>query len=113
MAIAFFGWLIENGESRYVVVDSRSLVMTCSVYMGLMYHERSNLPSSRNINEIYAQAMSGRVKQATLLVVILSHDSPYNSMLKCIFLYVYMILHHDICVLLLINCLRSIVSQNV
>ena len=59
--------------------------------VGLMYHACSNLPSSRNINEIYAQATSGRVKQATLLVIILflkSHDSPYNSTLKCMFLYV-------------------------
>ena len=42
-------------------------------------------------NKIYAQATSGRVKQATLLVIILflkSHDSPYNSTLKCMFLYV-------------------------
>ena len=56
-----------------------------------MYHACSNLPSSRNISEIYAQATSGRVKQATLLVIILClkcHDSPFNSMLKCIFLYV-------------------------
>ena len=56
--------------------------------VGLMYHACSNLPSCRKINEIYAQATSGRVKQATLLIIIIMFKMSFNSMLKCIFLYV-------------------------
>ena len=61
---------IEIVYSEAVHLPFEPLFIVHAIYrLGLMYHARSNLPCSRYINEIYAQARSGRAKRATLLVI--------------------------------------------
>ena len=74
-----------------------------------MYHAYSKLPSSRNINKIYAQATSGTSEAShspcfNVVLCLKCRDSPFNSTLKCICVCV--------CVCVCVLVIRTVVAMS-